>query len=168
MRRSWQVLAFLAVAATVTGCDQLTKLRAVEALASGARTIDVIQGFGRLAYVENPGASWSILHDAPDAWRTPLLVGLSVVGLIAIASWFRNSKTLFATVALALVFGGALGNLVDRLRLGYVVDFISVHWRDRAHFPVFNVADIAITCGALLLLTQVKERSPGEDHGRVA
>lgn len=157
MRRIRHLLAFLMVAAAVTGCDQVTKLRAVDELAHG-RSIEIVDGLARFFYVENPGASWSILRDAPEWWRGPVLVGMSVVGLVAILVFLRRSQSWSAVLALALVFGGALGNLVDRLRWGYVVDFILLHWRDRAHFPVFNVADIAITCGALLLLVLSRPR----------
>ncbi len=157
MRRAWHLLAFFVVAATVTGCDQVTKLRAVDELARGA-SVELVEGLARFRYVENPGASWSILRDAPEWWRGPVLIASSVIGLIAILVFLQRSKHWIAVLALALVFGGALGNLVDRVRWGYVVDFISLHWRDRAHFPVFNVADIAITCGALLLIVLSRPR----------
>jgi len=96
--------------------------------------------------MHNVGAAFSFLASA-SGWQRWVFIGLAAVVSIGITIW------LFALPrgALAMVLGGALGNLIDRIRLGYVIDFIHFHW-DRAYFPAFNVADSAITVGAACLL----------------
>ncbi len=102
--------------------------------------------------MHNVGAAFSFLAGA-SGWQRWLFIALAVGVSIAIVVWlFRmpRSKVLLAA-GLSLVLGGAIGNVIDRIRLGYVVDFIHFHW-DRAYFPAFNVADSAITVGAAFLL----------------
>jgi signal peptidase II len=102
--------------------------------------------------MHNVGAAFSFLASA-SGWQRWLFIVLAVGVSIAIVVWlFRMppSKVLLAA-GLSLVLGGAIGNVIDRIRLGYVVDFIHFHW-DRAYFPAFNVADSAITVGAAFLL----------------
>ncbi|MGD0501107.1 MAG: signal peptidase II [Steroidobacteraceae bacterium] len=102
--------------------------------------------------MHNVGAAFSFLADA-SGWQRWLFIALAVGVSVAIVVWlFRmpRSKVLLAA-GLSLVLGGAIGNVIDRIRLGYVVDFIHFHW-DRAYFPAFNVADSAITVGAAFLL----------------
>jgi signal peptidase II len=103
--------------------------------------------------MHNVGAAFSFLATA-SGWQRWVFIGLAVAVSIGITVWLlklpRNSNTLL-TAGLALVLGGALGNVIDRIRLGYVIDFVHFHW-DRAYFPAFNVADSAITVGAACLL----------------
>lgn len=103
--------------------------------------------------MHNVGAAFSFLASA-SGWQRWLFIGLAAVVSIGIIVWLlklpRGSHALLAA-GLALVLGGALGNLIDRVRLGYVIDFIHFHW-ERAYFPAFNVADSAITVGAACLL----------------
>jgi len=102
--------------------------------------------------MHNVGAAFSFLADA-SGWQRWLFIALAVGVSVAIVVWlFRmpRSKVLLAA-GLSLVLGGAIGNVIDRIRLGYVIDFIHFHW-DRAYFPAFNVADSAITVGAAFLL----------------
>jgi signal peptidase II len=103
--------------------------------------------------MHNVGAAFSFLASA-SGWQRWLFIGLAGVVSIGIIVWLirlpRGTHTLLAA-GLALVLGGALGNVIDRIRLGYVIDFIHFHW-DRAYFPAFNVADSAITVGAACLL----------------
>jgi signal peptidase II len=103
--------------------------------------------------MHNVGAAFSFLASA-SGWQRWLFIGLAVVVSIGITIWLlrlpRGTQPLLAA-GLALVLGGALGNVIDRIRLGYVIDFIHFHW-DRAYFPAFNVADSAITVGAACLL----------------
>lgn len=105
-----------------------------------------------LGYAENTGAAFSFLHDA-GGWQRWFFAGIAAVVGIGIAIWMarlqRNQKLLLTS--LALILGGAVGNLIDRVRFGYVVDFISAHWGDH-YFPAFNIADSAITIGAGLML----------------
>jgi signal peptidase II len=103
--------------------------------------------------MHNVGAAFSFLASA-SGWQRWVFIGLAVVVSIGITIWLiklpRDVHVLLAA-GLALVLGGALGNVIDRIRLGYVIDFIHFHW-DRAYFPAFNVADSAITVGAACLL----------------
>ena len=103
--------------------------------------------------MHNVGAAFSFLASA-SGWQRWLFIGLAAVVSIGITIWLvklpRGTHVLLAA-GLALVLGGALGNLIDRIRLGYVIDFIHFHW-ERAYFPAFNVADSAITVGAACLL----------------
>jgi signal peptidase II len=103
--------------------------------------------------MHNVGAAFSFLASA-SGWQRWVFIGLAVLVSIGITIWLiklpRGAHALLAA-GLALVLGGALGNVIDRIRLGYVVDFIHFHW-ERAYFPAFNVADSAITVGATCLL----------------
>jgi signal peptidase II len=103
--------------------------------------------------MHNVGAAFSFLASA-SGWQRWVFIGLAVVVSVGITIWLlrlpRGAPVLLAA-GLALVLGGALGNVIDRIRLGYVIDFIHFHW-DRAYFPAFNVADSAITVGAACLL----------------
>jgi signal peptidase II len=102
--------------------------------------------------MHNVGAAFSFLATA-SGWQRWLFIGLAIAVSVAIVVWLwrmPRSKRLLAA-GLALVLGGAIGNVIDRIRLGHVVDFIHFHW-DRAYFPAFNVADSAITVGAACLL----------------
>jgi signal peptidase II len=105
--------------------------------------------------MHNVGAAFSFLATA-SGWQRWVFIGLAVSVSIAITVWLvrlpRGSNRLLAG-GLALVLGGALGNVIDRIRLGYVIDFIHFHWA-RAYFPAFNVADSAITVGAACLLLE--------------
>ena len=103
--------------------------------------------------MHNVGAAFSFLASA-SGWQRWVFIGLAVVVSIGITIWLiRLPRGVHALLAggLALVLGGAIGNVIDRIRLGYVIDFIHFHW-ERAYFPAFNVADSAITVGAACLL----------------
>ncbi len=110
-----------------------------------------------LNYVRNQGAAWGMLSDAKDHFRIPFFFLVTAVALVAISLYFRATPPhhKLARYALALIFSGAIGNFIDRVRLGYVIDWIDVHWRIfgwQYYFPNFNVADSAITVGVTLLL----------------
>ncbi|MDX9866579.1 MAG: signal peptidase II [Kiritimatiellia bacterium] len=135
------------LAALLVTADQISKYWAVARLqASGS--VPVVPGLFSFSYVENQGAAWGML-----AGRQVFLIGFSLATLIFMV-WRR--RALFGalhgrTAIMSLLFGGVTGNLIDRLRLGHVIDFLDFHWGD-AHFPAFNVADSAICCGVFLYL----------------
>jgi signal peptidase II len=138
------------IAALVFLADQLTKYWILAIVRLPERGyIDVLPVF-RLTYVENIGVSMGLFRANSDIGRWALV---AVTGLIAaaVAVWITREKARTDVLALGLVLGGALGNIVDRVRFGYVVDFLHFFWGDRS-FWVFNVADAAITAGVLLLL----------------
>lgn len=118
--------------------------------------IQVIPGFFRLTHVENRGAAFGLFADSPAQWKIAMLVLFSVVALIVVlALLWRNSHAMTSTgIGLALILGGAVGNLWDRLLTGRVVDFL-LFYVGQYQWPAFNVADSAIVCGAGLLVIEI-------------
>lgn len=141
----WYVIALI-----VLVLDQLTKTWVIAEFYLGQR--EIITSFFNLVHVHNYGAAFSFLSDA-GGWQRWFFAALSAVVSAVIVVWIsRLPKTRWIEgLALALILGGALGNLYDRLVLGYVVDFLDFHWSG-SHFPAFNVADSGITTGAVLLI----------------
>jgi signal peptidase II len=142
---------WLIVVLGVVGLDQWTKQLIIERFAEfDAVVLAPMLEFMRL---HNQGAAFSFLADA-DGWQRWLFIGLGVAVSIGIAIWLlrlpSRGESLLAG-ALSLVMGGAIGNVIDRIRFGYVVDFIRVHYEDW-YFPAFNLADSAISVGACLLI----------------
>ena len=144
------MLRWLWVSALVVVLDQITKQLATAFLEFG-RPVPVIPFFN-LTLVHNTGAAFSFLSGA-GGWQRWLFAFLAVAVSVFIVIWIRRLPrgSLWLPLALSLLLGGALGNLVDRLLLGYVVDFIDVYYRVW-HWPAFNVADSAITVGAVMLV----------------
>ncbi len=149
-----------ALALGVLVVDQLAKwwiIERVELQALGTRPINALMS---LTWVENRGVSMGLLASDSDVARW-LLVGLTGTIALVVTLWVRREREWPEVVALGLVLGGAVGNIIDRVRFGYVVDFIHLHagpWS----FYVFNVADAAITAGvAILLWRALTRRSPG-------
>ncbi|MGD9661704.1 MAG: signal peptidase II [Porticoccaceae bacterium] len=142
----WLLLAILLIA-----LDQAAKLLASEVLAYG-QPVEVLP-FLNWTLLHNKGAAFSFLSDA-GGWQRWFFTLVSVgVSIVLIVWLFRLSqRDILQKLALALILGGALGNLWDRLLLGYVVDFIQVHYDHRYYFPAFNIADSAITLGAILMI----------------
>lgn len=115
----------------------------------------VVPGWIDLVHVRNTGVAFSLLSGLDHRWVHPLLLlaTLLAVGALLAYIWFLPGKGI-APCGLGLVLGGAVGNLIDRARLGYVIDFIDLHWRNH-HWPTFNVADIGITVGVALLIADM-------------
>jgi signal peptidase II len=130
--------------------DQVTKL-AVEANLRLYQSITILPVL-EITRLYNRGAAFSFLNDA-SGWQRWLFTVLAVVVSIALILWLRriDRRARLLGAAIAFVLGGAVGNLIDRVRLGHVVDFVNVHWQQH-YFPAFNVADSAITVGAILLV----------------
>lgn len=144
-------LAYLAIAGGVFLIDQTTKAWAIRRLRLG-QEISLIPGFLNLSYAQNTGIAFSMLDDHGDPGRW----GLSIVGIVAatlvIYFFWRTPRTDDRILgALVLLLGGIAGNVTDRVRLGFVVDFIDVQFGSW-HYPTFNVADMAIVCGAGLIM----------------
>jgi signal peptidase II len=157
-----ELLRWLSLSALVIVLDQLSKAWITNHFAFG-ESFTVLSVFN-LMLAHNTGAAFSFLNDAGGMQRWLF----SIIAIVA-SAWIvwllrkHATQTLFA-FALSLILGGALGNLIDRISYGYVVDFLSFHW-DEHYFPAFNLADSAITCGAfLLILDSFKENK----HGTVA
>jgi signal peptidase II len=111
----------------------------------------VIPGFFNLTYVRNRGAAFSILSTLPDTWRVGFFVTATLVAIAVIAALIRKNDDRLLVTAFALILAGAIGNLVDRIRFGEVVDFIQWYFRS-FYWPSFNVADSAISVGVALLV----------------
>jgi len=143
--------AWFVLAAAVMIADRLSKIVALEALAPGERL--EVTGFFNLVLVFNRGAAFSFLADA-SGWQTLLFAAIAL-GAALVVSWLilRSPGRRLLCTGLALILGGALGNLVDRLLYGHVVDFVDLHafgW----HWPAFNMADSGITLGAGLVILE--------------
>ena len=140
------------VAATVVAADQATKL-AVRLLLPLHYDRPLVEGFLSLRHGENAGVAFGFLSGAPLPHQAWVLTGVSVVALVFLAAYALRLPPAprGPQLALALVMGGAAGNLIDRLRFGAVVDFIHVYWRQH-QWPDFNVADSAISVGVALLV----------------
>jgi len=142
---------WLPLAALVLVLDQVSKAWIVSHMAYGG--IHTLLPVLDITLRYNRGAAWSML-DSASGWQRWLFSGLAVVVGVGLLVWLRriNGRTQqLLAVSLSLILAGALGNLIDRLHSGQVVDFILAHWHD-AQFPAFNVADSAITVGAALML----------------
>lgn len=143
-------LRCFAIAATVLLLDQITKLWIMTDFVLGDSRY--ISSFFNLVRAHNEGAAFSFLSDA-GGWQRWFFTFLSTVISVVIVVWLTRlprQKTIEA-IALSLILGGALGNLYDRVTLGYVVDFLDFHWAGW-HFAAFNVADMAISVGAVLII----------------
>lgn len=150
----------LLLAGAIVTLDQITKAIALERLPLGV-PVAVIDGWLALTLVLNPGLAFGLLGSVPPGWRWVVaalsLVALAVLARVALRVLPAGGWT--GRLAIGLIFGGAVGNLVDRARFGAVVDFVDVYWRGW-HWPAFNVADSAITVGvALLALRLLNDRS---------
>ena len=144
-------LAYLAIAGGVFLIDQTTKAWAVRRLRLGDQ-IEVISGFLNLAYAQNTGVAFSMLDDHGDSGRWGLSIVAIVAGVLVMYFFWRTPRSDDRMLgSLALLLAGIAGNVTDRLRLGFVVDFIDVQFGSW-HYPTFNVADMAIVIGAGLMI----------------
>lgn len=141
----------LVLAALVFALDQASKWVVIEMLELPRRRVIELLSFFDLRWVENPGVSMGLLVASTDTQRW-LLVALTATIAMVVLVWLWRETNRGDSVALSLVLGGALGNIVDRVRFGYVADFADLHFGTWQPFLVFNVADAAITIGVLLLL----------------
>jgi signal peptidase II len=152
------VRVVLVIALVVVALDQLTKVVALARLPSGV-SLDVVDGLGSLTLVLNPGLAFGLLGGLPVAWRW-LVAVLSLGALLVLARVALRvlAEGTWADLgAVGLIFGGAVGNLIDRARFGAVVDFVDLHLRGY-HWPAFNVADSAISVGVVLLALRLLAR----------
>ena len=147
MPSAWR---WFALSAAIVVADQLAKWAVLDYFA-GRELREPITGFLNLVLVCNTGAAFSFLADAPG-WQTPLFVVFALAAAVLCSVLIvRNAGKRLFCAGLALVVGGALGNLIDRLRFGCVVDYLD-YYVERWHWPAFNVADSGITVGAVLLI----------------
>jgi signal peptidase II len=125
---------------------------------------EIVHGFFGLVHVRNTGVAFSLLANLDHRWVHPFLILATVLAMGAVLAYIAYLPCRGAApIGLGLILGGAIGNLIDRARLGYVVDFIDLYWRNH-HWPTFNVADIGITVGVILLLIDMvfPPKEPGD------
>lgn len=166
-RLLWSLGPFL-IAALVVFADRLTKI-AIQHNVSPVDMIPLIPGWLRIIHTENPGAAFGMFADGNPWLRSGILIGVSGVVLLFVGVALWSSRSTFTgtltRVALALILGGAVGNLYDRVVYGVVTDFIEVY-HGAWSFPAFNVADSAITVGACLLMLDLARPRHKGVHGR--
>jgi signal peptidase II len=158
---------YLLVSVIAVVLDQISK-RLVAGAIELHESHEVIPGFASLTHVRNRGAAFGFLSNADLPYQAALFSVLSLLALAAIATYAIKlpASQKWTQTALALIMGGAVGNLLDRLWRGYVIDFVDVYWRAH-HWPAFNVADSCISIGVVMLILELlrpmeSEPQPGE------
>lgn len=163
------VLTFVVAAADIASKEWVKRALAGENLRRTGRHIEVIRDHFDFIFAQNPGGAWSFLRGVPDGLRRPFFLFVSAAAIVFIVMVYQrlDRRQWAMRWGLPLALGGAIGNLQDRIRYGWVVDFIDVYWKGKAnevHWPTFNVADIAIVVGvglmALDLLSLRKSNEP--------
>jgi signal peptidase II len=148
-------ITYFAVSLGLLVLDQLSKLWANQRL-QNVDTIEVVPNFFRLTYARNRGVAFSLLADSKFEMKW-ILVAVSAAAAIGVIDYILRtpaSQKLLST-SLALLLAGITGNLIDRFRLGEVIDFLDFHWYEKYTWPTFNVADSAICIGAILLAFEI-------------
>lgn len=150
----WTLFSLIVVLGLVA--DQISKLF-IHATMTLHQSIPVLDGLFSITYLRNRGAAFSFLSNA--SWRIPFFIAVTLVAAVVILVALRKLREdqRLAQVSLAMIFSGAVGNLIDRVRLGEVIDFLDVYWKSY-HWPAFNVADSLICVGvALVALDMLRE-----------
>lgn len=160
LSRRYQSIAL--VSGVILILDQLTKLWVQQTIPVWEKGLSVVPGFFDIVHILNRGAAFGFLNRTDINWQRPFFVVISflALGLIAMLARSQEDDGVLYTAGLGLILGGALGNLVDRIRLGVVVDFLDFYvgqW----HWPAFNVADMGICLGALALLLSFYQQRRG-------
>jgi signal peptidase II len=154
MKQDYQKFLVVAlISALVIGLDQYTKHLVVTPMPLYGR-IELIPGVLDLIHIRNSGIAFGLLKQFGSQYKLAAMLLVSAVALVLLAVLVTQVKKhqKLQLLCLSLILGGAVGNLIDRFRLGEVVDFIDAHWRNLYHWPAFNVADSAITVGIVLML----------------
>ena len=196
MATRWKILITLSLFIVVA--DQVTKFWAVDRLTRAFESVNaqtfsekvdaflevqnlqrmreqpvvVLDDYWQFRYVENPGAAWGSFGGIPEDLRVPFFYVVSIAAIVFIGVFYRrlDERQRLLQIALALVLGGAIGNFIDRLIRGYVIDFIDWHWRNDPdlHWPTFNIADVGISVGVTLMLADALFSRKKEEEGAVA
>ncbi|HWZ45272.1 MAG TPA: signal peptidase II [Candidatus Saccharimonadales bacterium] len=143
------------IAALIVLFDRLTKFMVSDRI-SLHDSVDVVPGLFRLTHVQNRGAAFGLFAESPSEWKVAILILFSVAALAVVSAllWKNGNAMNPTAIALSLVFGGALGNLWDRVVDRHVIDFLDFYYGAH-HWPAFNIADSAIVVGAVLLLAEI-------------
>ncbi len=153
-KRSSRLIYFV-IMLIVIAADQITK-KWIAATVVRYEKIEVISGFLNITHVKNPGAAFGLGSNSEWAYLRPFFIAVSMIAFAIVIYFFLRNKdnSPMLNTGLSLMGGGAIGNLIDRIKYGEVIDFIDVHWSD-LHWPTFNVADSAITVGVTLLMINI-------------
>jgi signal peptidase II len=160
-----KALYFFVTIILVMILDQWTKLLVLSHFEYG-ESLAMIRDFFSLTYVRNTGAAFGFLASANPAFRVPFFLAVPIVAMVILGFLYRDlpKDSRWRSLALGLVTGGAIGNLIDRVRLGFVVDFLDFHYQNIYYFPAFNIADSAICVGvAILLLSTIEKKENSSD-----
>jgi len=140
---------------TIVAVDQITKFLVRSTIPLYSKQV-IIPNLLDITHVQNTGAAFGVMNAADFPYKSAVMIGIAALALVAISIYARQlgAHERLSRYGLALILGGAFGNLIDRAIAGYVVDFVDVYWGE-AHFWAFNVADAAITVGAILVLLEM-------------
>lgn len=153
MKIESKYLVLATIAGTMVVLDQLVKIY-IHANFSLGESVPVIKDIFHITYVRNTGAAFGIFREMPALFRDAFFLSMPPIAMIIILMMLRSVENhdRWQIFSLSLIFGGAIGNYIDRLRFGYVIDFLDFHWKDVWSYPAFNIADSAIVGGVCLLL----------------
>ena len=166
MKFAKKYFALAVITPVIIVMDQFTKYLVVQHFRLG-ETVPIFSGFFNFTYIRNTGAAFGIFAGSHPSFRVPFFVAVPLIALVAIGYIFKKigDSDLKLSSALSLVIGGAIGNLIDRVQLGYVVDFLDFHWSYQYHFPAFNVADSAICVGVGVLMLDLLNQKDSQSNG---
>jgi signal peptidase II len=167
LERKFLVLA--TVAGLVVALDQLTKLYIHSSFGLG-ESVPVIRDIFHITYVRNTGAAFGIFREVSETFRKLFFLSMPPIAMVIIIAMLRgvDNEDRWQVFSLSLIFGGAIGNYIDRLRFGYVIDFLDFHYKSAWSYPAFNVADSAIVSGVCLLLLLMTARDHAAKRARKA
>lgn len=156
------------IVTAIVALDQLSKYL-IDSSMTLYQSREIISGVLALTYVRNPGAAFGLLAQAPAWFRQPFFYLTSGLAIVILGIFLRRlgERERLARLALVAILGGALGNLIDRIRFGYVIDFVDISWQGY-HWPAFNVADSCITLGMIGLLWSSLRGTASPPPGQVA
>lgn len=162
MKLDRKYLVLATVAGFLVALDQLTKIY-IHANFGLGESVPVIQDIFHITYVRNIGAAFGIFREMPEIFRQAFFLSMPPIAMVIILFMLKGveSSDRWQVFALSLIFGGAIGNYIDRLRYGYVIDFLDFHYKEVWSYPAFNIADSAIVTGVclLLLLMTLRDRA---------
>ena len=151
LKRKYIIL--IGFSALIIALDQLVKMYVHLHFHLG-ESVPVLEGYFNITYVRNPGAAFGFLGQSHPTFREYFFLLMPPVALLIILAILRgvNDRDYWQIFALSSVFGGAVGNYIDRLQFRYVIDYLDFHWREMYTWPAFNIADMAIVCGVGVLM----------------
>lgn len=159
-QNKWAILGILLP--TLLILDQWTKWKVLKSFYLHETKV-VIKNFFNLTYIQNTGAAFGMFADAHPEFRVPFffIVPTIALGVIGYLFWKSEKQNLYLATSLSLIFSGAIGNIVDRIQHGFVIDFLHFHWMERYYFAAFNIADSAICIGVSLMMIDILKQGKG-------